>query len=264
MASVYAGYRDIFTQATSSLTHFEAAPGTGDASCAPLMLDTARDVPTPEGIELSLRLAGPSARALAWLIDLVVRVAVIAALGTVLGVLGKFGMGLILIIWFALEWLYPTAFEVWFAGATPGKRSLGLVVLHDDGTPIRLPASFTRNLLRAVDFMPVLYGFGLVSMLLSREFKRLGDIAAGTVVVYREAASQHAAVPACAADPAAAAVALVRAARDPGSGHPLEQPHRRARGGAGRAGPASDRGAHDAAALQRLIAIANHLIGRRA
>ena len=100
-----------------------------------------------------------------------------------------------LIVWFALEWLYPTAFEVWFGGATPGKRSLGLIVLHDDGTPVRLPASLTRNLLRAVDFMPLLYGFGLVSMLLSRDFKRLGDIAAGTVVVYREAAVQHAAVP---------------------------------------------------------------------
>ena len=57
----------------------------------------------------------------------------------------------------------PVAFEVWVAGATPGKRSLGLIVLHDDGTPVACAASFTRNLLRAVDFMPVLYGFGLVS-----------------------------------------------------------------------------------------------------
>ena len=60
------------------------------------MLDTARDVPTPEGIELSLRLTGPAARALAWLIDLVVRIAALAALGTALGLLGKFGMDITL------------------------------------------------------------------------------------------------------------------------------------------------------------------------
>ena len=228
------------------------------------MLDTARDVPTPEGIELSLRLAGPSARALAWLIDLVVRVAVIAALGTVLGVLGKFGMGLILIIWFALEWLYPTAFEVWFAGATPGKRSLGLVVLHDDGTPIRLPASFTRNLLRAVDFMPVLYGFGLVSMLLSREFKRLGDIAAGTVVVYREAASQHAAVPHAPPIPPPQPLPLSeqRAILDLATRSSSLTAERAEELAA--LVPHLTVGRRDAAALQRLIAIANHLIGRRA
>ena len=149
------------------------------------MLDTAREVPTPEGIELSLRLAGPVSRSLAWLIDFVVRVVAMAALSTALSLLGKFGIGLLLILWFALEWLYPTVFEVWFDGATPGKRSLGLIVLHDDGTPVRLPASLTRNLLRAVDFFPILYGFGLVTMLLNRDFKRIGDIAAGTVVVYR-------------------------------------------------------------------------------
>ena len=70
--------------------------------------------PDPRGIELSLRLAGPTARALAWVIDLVVRVAATALLGTALGILGKFGAGLMLIVWFALEGLYPTVFEVWF------------------------------------------------------------------------------------------------------------------------------------------------------
>jgi len=228
------------------------------------MLDTARDVPTPEGIELSLRLAGPIARAGAWLIDLVVRVAVIAVLGMAMGVLGKFGTGLMLITWFALEWLYPTAFEVWFGGATPGKRSLGLVVLHDDGTPIRLPASLTRNLLRAVDFMPMLYGFGLVSMLLSRDFKRLGDIAAGTVVVYREAATQHAAVPHAPPVPPPLALPLAeqRAILDLATrsgGLTAERAEELAA-----LVPHLTAGRQDAAALQRLIAIANHLIGRRA
>ncbi len=228
------------------------------------MLDTARDVPTPEGIELSLRLAGPIARAAAWLIDLVVRVAVIAVLGMVMGLLGKFGAGLMLISWFALEWLYPVAFEVWFGGATPGKRSLGLTVLHDDGTPVRLPASLTRNLLRAVDFMPVLYGFGLVSMLLSRDFKRLGDIAAGTVVVYREAAAQHAAVPHAPPVPPPLPLPLAeqRAILDLATRSGSLTAERAEELAA--LVPHLTAGRHDAAALQRLIAIANHLIGRRA
>ncbi len=159
------------------------------------MLDTAREVPTPEGIELSLHLAGPVSRALAWLIDLFLRLVALAALSVALGLLGKLGAALMLILWFALEWLYPTAFEVWYGGATPGKRSLGLMVLQEDGTPVRVSASLTRNLLRAIDFFPFCYGVGLLVMLLNRDFKRIGDIAAGTVVVYREAAARHAAVP---------------------------------------------------------------------
>jgi uncharacterized RDD family membrane protein YckC len=228
------------------------------------MLDTARDVPTPEGIELSLRLAGPAARALAWLIDLVVRIAALAALGTALGLLGKFGMGLMLIIWFALEWLYPTVFEVWFGGATPDKRSLGLTVLHDDGTPVGLPASLTRNLLRAIDFMPFLYGFGLLSMLLSRDFKRLGDIAAGTVVVYREAAAQHAAVPHAAPLPPPAPLPLSeqRAVLDLATRSSNLTAERAEELAA--LVPHLTGGRQGAAALQQLVAIANHLIGRRA
>jgi uncharacterized RDD family membrane protein YckC len=160
-----------------------------------VMLDTARAVPTPEGIELSLRLAGPVSRSLAWLIDLLMRLVVLGALSMTLGMFQKLGVALLLLTWFALEWLYPVVFEVWLGGATPGKRSLGLLVLHDDGTPVTLPASLTRNLLRAIDFFPALYGVGLLSMLLNSDFKRLGDIAAGTVVVYRESPVRHAAVP---------------------------------------------------------------------
>jgi len=150
-----------------------------------LMLDTTRAVPTPEGIELVLRLAGPVPRALAWLTDTLLRFGILAVAAWVLTVLGQFGWGLILIIAFLLEWLAPAAFEVWADGSTPGKKALGLMVLHDDGTPIRWSAALVRNLLRAVDFLPFGYGFGLVTMLLSRDFKRLGDITAGTVVVYR-------------------------------------------------------------------------------
>lgn len=150
------------------------------------MLDTRRAIETPEGVELGLRLAGPAPRFLAWLIDMLIRGAIYLGLGMVLPFFGRMGIGLLLISFFLIEWFYPVLFEVYRQGATPGKRSMGLRVMHDDGTPVGWSASLVRNLLRAVDFLPLLYGFGLTSMLLSRDFKRLGDLAAGTLVVYSD------------------------------------------------------------------------------
>ena len=170
------------------------------------MLDTLRRVPTPEGFELTLRLAGPVPRALAYALDLAIRVALFAALAMSLSLFRGGGTGLMLITAFLLEWFYPVAFEVWWSGATPGKRAFGLAVLGDNGTPVSFGASVTRNLLRAIDFLPMLYAFGLVSMLVSRDFKRLGDLAAGTIVVYRDRPGTRAAIPA--APPLAPAVAL--------------------------------------------------------
>lgn len=148
------------------------------------MLDTTRRVATPEGIELTLRLAGPVPRALAWAIDLAIRAAILFAIATLAGAFGRAGMGVILLAAFFVEWLLPAWFEAAWNGQTPGKRAMGIAVLNDDGTPLRWPGALTRNLLRAVDFLPVLYGVGLVAMLCNRDFKRLGDLAAGTVVVY--------------------------------------------------------------------------------
>jgi uncharacterized RDD family membrane protein YckC len=149
------------------------------------MLDTTRRVATPEGIELTLRLAGPVPRALAWAVDVLLRVAVVFIVMMAVGPLGKTGTGIVLITAFFVEWLLPAWFEVHWNGQTPGKRAFGIAVLNDDGTPVRWPGALTRNLLRAVDFLPLLYGIGLVAMLLNRDFKRLGDLAAGTVVVYQ-------------------------------------------------------------------------------
>jgi uncharacterized RDD family membrane protein YckC len=148
------------------------------------MLDTPRVVTTPEGIELTLNIAGPVARARAWLIDMLIRGVIYILLGTALSAFGRFGIGIFLFFMFLLEWAYPVLFEVLWQGATPGKRACQLRVLHDDGTPIGWRASVARNTLRAVDFLPLFYGFGLISCLLNRDFKRLGDLAAGTVVVY--------------------------------------------------------------------------------
>ena len=107
------------------------------------------------------------------------------AVSMLAALLGRAGMGVILLTAFFVEWLLPAWFEASWNGQTPGKRAMGIAVLNDDGTPLRWPAALTRNLLRAVDFLPLLYGVGLVAMLANRDFKRLGDLAAGTVVVYQ-------------------------------------------------------------------------------
>jgi uncharacterized RDD family membrane protein YckC len=150
------------------------------------MLDTLREVETPEGVALHLRCAGAVPRALAWLLDLMVRGAVIVALSTVMGLLGGAGVGAFLVAMFLVFWGYPIAFEVWRDGQTPGKRAFGLKVVCDNGTPVTWLPSLVRNLLRTVDMLPVLYGFGVASSLADSHGRRLGDHVAGTVVVYTE------------------------------------------------------------------------------
>ncbi|MBT9569480.1 MAG: RDD family protein [Thiobacillus sp.] len=165
------------------------------------MLDTYREVETPEGVELRLRVAGPAVRSIAWAYDLLIRGVVYLALSVGLSLLGKFGWGLLLIALFLIEWFYPVWFEVYRHGATPGKRAYGLCVVNDDGTPVGWSGSTIRNLLRYVDFLPVLYGFGLVSMLLRADSKRLGDLAAGTCVVYRDRDKKQTSTPVAPAKP---------------------------------------------------------------
>ena len=149
-------------------------------------LDTVVTAETPEGILLELRPAGLSPRFFAFLIDWLIRVAVIYALMMVVGIAGddRHRGCRDHIFWFLLEWFYPVVFELSRSGATPGKRVFGLRVVMDNGLPITPGASVTRNLLRVADFLPFLFGFAIVSMLLRKDCKRLGDIAAATLVVH--------------------------------------------------------------------------------
>jgi uncharacterized RDD family membrane protein YckC len=146
--------------------------------------DTLRVFETPEGVDLGLRLAGPAPRAAALAIDTLIRYALYLILLPLVALAGV-GMGLLLIGFFLLEWFYPVFFEL-RSGATPGKKAMGLVVVHHDGTPVGPSASMIRNLLRVVDFLPLFYAAGMVSMLIDKDFRRLGDLAAGTLVVYAE------------------------------------------------------------------------------
>ncbi len=159
------------------------------------LLDTVYNVETPEAIDLSAQLAGPVSRILAYAIDLSIRILVLALVFAFLGLLGRAGLGLFLVVSFLMEWFYPVFFEVLRHGQTPGKKCLGLVVVNDDLTPVSLGASLTRNLLRAADFLPAGYLFGIVSMCLNQQFQRLGDIAAGSIVVYRSVARPELGLP---------------------------------------------------------------------
>lgn len=152
----------------------------------PSRLDTVCRIATPEGCEIDLRVAGPVARARAWFLDFLIRMGCWMLLGIIASQIGEFGVGLMLLGAFLLEWFYPLLFEIYRQGQTPGKKSCGLAVVHDDGRPVGWHAAFVRNTLRAVDFLPLLYAAGFVSTLFNRQGKRLGDLAAGTLVVYVE------------------------------------------------------------------------------
>jgi uncharacterized RDD family membrane protein YckC len=165
------------------------------------MLDTVVAAETPEGILLELRPAGVCARSCAFLIDGIIRLVAIYAIAIATAFMGGFGVALWMLFIFVLEWFYPVVFELKTAAATPGKRVFGLRVLMDNGLPITVAASVTRNLLRTADFLPFGYGFAIVSMLLRRDCKRLGDIAAGTVVVHHREAERNARIRHSSAEP---------------------------------------------------------------
>ena len=130
------------------------------------MLDTVVAAETPEGILLELRPAGLTARFYAFVLDWTIRIAIIYGAGIIANITGGIGVAFWIILIFALEWLYPVAFELTASGATPGKRVFGLRVLMDNGLPVTAAASVTRNVLRAADFLPLAYGFAIVSILL--------------------------------------------------------------------------------------------------
>lgn len=155
-------------------------------------------IPTPEGVEIELTLAGIGSRFIAALIDNVIKgVVLLAVIIALFGLGALFGSGggepstgsdwiavaiffvFVFLLWFA----YDVAFETLAAGRTPGKRWVGLRVVKVSGSPVGFMASAIRNLLRIVDSLPGAYGVGMICVLVTRLNQRLGDMAAGTVVV---------------------------------------------------------------------------------
>ncbi len=159
------------------------------------MLDTIKKIETPEGVELPLTCASFYVRSIAWLLDALIKGVLLYLLGTALSALGNFGIGLFLITFFIINWFYPVFFEIYMHGQTPGKKVMNIQVLLMDGTLVNWSASMLRNLLRTVDFLPLFYVLGVISMIFSKDFRRLGDLAADTIVVYKRSQQHIAQIP---------------------------------------------------------------------
>jgi uncharacterized RDD family membrane protein YckC len=152
-------------------------------------------IDTPEQVVLEFPLAGVGSRFLALAVDTLIQTA--AAIVIVLAVLlalwgfalalneiGPWVLAVGVLLWFALYYGYFAVFEVLWQGQTPGKRLVRLRVLGESGRAARPDEILIRNLLRIADQFPGMYAVGILSVLLTRRNQRLGDIAAGTVVVH--------------------------------------------------------------------------------
>ncbi len=147
-------------------------------------------VATPEGVTLEVTLAGVGSRFAAGLIDQLLRWAVLIAIVILLGVAGSrtdtpggLLLAVLLVGLFLVQFAYDVLFETLAAGRTPGKRWMGLRVVKATGGPVGFVSSALRNLLRIVDALPGFYLVGIVAVLFTKNNQRLGDLAAGTIVV---------------------------------------------------------------------------------
>ena len=157
-------------------------------------------IATPEGIDLALDLAGLGSRFTAGLIDLAIKSVVVAALLVAAIPLGGLAATLVEVSVPLFVYAgYDILFEALGSGRTPGKRASGLRVLRADGAPEDVVASLVRNVLRLVDGLPLLYVPGVVSILVTRRNQRLGDLAAGTIVVRERRGGRRADEPVTAA-----------------------------------------------------------------
>jgi uncharacterized RDD family membrane protein YckC len=151
-------------------------------------------VDTPEQVDLAYDVAGLGSRFLATLIDSLIQTIVLIAI-FLLGALGlRWALGSfqgagdlaiagVVVVSFAVWWGYHVFFEIVRRGQSPGKRAVGLRVIKDGGYPIGLSEALVRNVLRIVDILPGTYAIGGLVMFLDGRSRRLGDMAAGTLVI---------------------------------------------------------------------------------
>ncbi len=148
--------------------------------------DTSIIVQTPEGIEFNLYPAGILIRTCSYIIDTIIQgiLSIVLLLFFANAVMEMFGAWIAFLYIFILNWFYHVICEMCFKGQSPGKRIMGIRVVRSNGSPINLSASFVRNLLRFADTFMGLYIFALSCMTVSHGFRRIGDLAADTLVVY--------------------------------------------------------------------------------
>lgn len=156
-------------------------------------------IDTPENVTFDYDIAGIGSRFLAALIDTAIIVLLqIILFGSVLlfasitsesasETLIGWLLAIAGIVSFLFFWGYYIFFEILWNGQTPGKRQVGLRVIRVDGTPITPTEAIIRNLVRLIDLLPTAYGIGVVTMFISPNSRRVGDLAAGTLVVHDRA-----------------------------------------------------------------------------
>jgi uncharacterized RDD family membrane protein YckC len=171
--------------------HRVANPGSGDADAADLVIDSVT------GVDVALPIAGTGARAFAFVVDWHIRAILFIAWYTVAALIYNGRLSLAAPtnpegIWFgavvapgaAIYFLYHVVLEIAMRGRTPGKRWAGVRLVTRDGAPPAIGAHLTRNVFRIIDSFPLFYGIGLAATLLTKDQVRIGDLAAGTLLVY--------------------------------------------------------------------------------
>jgi len=156
--------------------------------------DEMLSIDTPENVAFGYTVAGIGSRFLAALVDttiiVLLQLIVIGAsayalsAGKLMSSLGAWTSAIFGLAAFLLFWGYYIFFEMLWNGQSPGKRWAGLRVIRTDGTPVTLAESIIRNLVRMIDFLPFGYGIGVVTMFVNDQARRLGDLAAGSLVVH--------------------------------------------------------------------------------
>jgi uncharacterized RDD family membrane protein YckC len=147
---------------------------------------------TPEAVALDLDVAGLGSRGIAQVLDSLVQVGILIVLSLVasgLGLEGAAAVAIYLVAFFVVLWGYYFVFEGLWSGQTPGKRAQRIRVVRADGQPVGFTEVLVRNLLRIVDILPAYYLVGAISILVTRRSQRLGDLAAGTIVVHERKAA---------------------------------------------------------------------------
>jgi uncharacterized RDD family membrane protein YckC len=153
-------------------------------------LDPSLQIDTPENVLLETPVAGPGSRSLAAMVDyLLVTVTILVLLWLISDIPfdtpdnGYLALAFVTLLVFAVFMFYHLIFEAIWNGQTPGKRLFKIRVVQANGMPLTATGLIVRNLVRLFDFLPAFYGIGIIVMFVSRQSQRLGDMAAGTLVV---------------------------------------------------------------------------------
>jgi len=151
-------------------------------------------IDTPELVSIEMPLAGIGSRFIALLIDYIiwsVAFFLLAMVGLLLSpalkafnkLSAQWAEAIFIFVIFLFNWGYFTLFEAFWNGRTPGKKMARIRVIQRSGRSIGLVESMARNLVRYVDQIPFFYAVGVITMFITRQHQRLGDLAAGTLVV---------------------------------------------------------------------------------